>query len=59
LNPARFLGESNDERAGFKNIDVQFTPITDAAPELIEEWISIIKKGSCTGFAPVTRILSR
>lgn len=43
LNPARFLGESNDERAGFKNIDVKFSPVTDAAPELIEEWISIIK----------------
>ena len=43
LNPARFLGESNEERAGFKNIDVQFSPITDASPELVEEWISIIK----------------
>ncbi|SMO81611.1 Uncharacterized OsmC-related protein [Saccharicrinis carchari] len=43
LNPARFLGESNEERTGFKNIDVQFSPVTDAAPELIEEWISAIK----------------
>jgi uncharacterized OsmC-like protein len=43
LNPARLFGQSNDERAGFKNINVDFTPITDAGPEKIKLWIEIIK----------------
>ncbi|SHJ71444.1 OsmC-like protein [Tangfeifania diversioriginum] len=44
LNPAKLLGDSNDERAGFKQIDVQFSPITDATPGHIENWIETIKK---------------
>lgn len=43
LNPARLFGQSNDERAGFKNINVDFTPITDAGPEKIKLWIETIK----------------
>ncbi len=43
LNPARLLGQSEDDRAGFKQIDVAFTPITDASPELTGEWIKAIK----------------
>lgn len=43
LNPARLFGQSNDERAGFKNINVDFTPITDADPEKIKLWIDTIK----------------
>ncbi|WP_346856874.1 OsmC family protein [uncultured Draconibacterium sp.] len=43
LNPARLFGQSNDDRAGFKQIDVQFSPITDASSELTQEWITAIK----------------
>lgn len=43
INPNRLLGVSEQERAGFKQIDVQFSPLTDASPELISRWIDIIK----------------
>lgn len=43
INPARLFGESEEERAGFKQIDVQFSPVTDASPGLIKKWIEIIK----------------
>ncbi len=43
INPARLLGESDEERAGFKQIDVNFSPVTDASPEQIEKWMDIIK----------------
>jgi uncharacterized OsmC-like protein len=43
INPARLLGQSDAERAGFKKIDVEFSPVTDASPELIKQWISVIK----------------
>lgn len=43
LNPARLFGQSEEERAGFKQIDVTFTPITDASPELLAKWIATIK----------------
>lgn len=44
LNPARLFGQNDEERAGFKQIDVQFQPETDASPDLIQKWISEIKK---------------
>lgn len=43
LNPARLFGQSDEERAGFKHISVNFTPVTDASPELTEQWIREIK----------------
>ena len=43
LNPARLFGKSDDERAGFKQINVQFLPETDASQEEIENWIATIK----------------
>ena len=43
LNPARLFGQSQEERAGFKQIDVAFTPITNASPELTAKWIKAIK----------------
>lgn len=43
LNPARLFGQSYKERAGFKNINVDFTPITDASPDKIKLWIDTIK----------------
>lgn len=43
LNPARLFGQSNDERAGFKHISVDFAPVTDAPAEKIRTWIDTIK----------------
>lgn len=43
INPARLLGQSDADRAGFKQIDVEFSPITDATPELTKQWIAAIK----------------
>lgn len=43
LNPARLFGQSEDDRAGFKQIQVQFSPETDASPEIIKKWIETIK----------------
>lgn len=44
INPAKLFGLSDEERAGFKQIDVQFSPVTDATPDQIENWIETIKK---------------
>jgi uncharacterized OsmC-like protein len=43
INPARLLGQSEEERAGFKQINVSFSPETDATPVEVEKWISVIK----------------
>lgn len=43
INPARLFGQSDDERAGFKQINVDFSPVTDAEPEKIKQWIKAIK----------------
>ncbi len=43
INPARLFGQSDDERAGFKQIRVEFAPETDASPELVSQWIETIK----------------
>ena len=43
INPARLFGKSDEERAGFKQIDVQFIPETDASQEEIENWMATIK----------------
>lgn len=43
INPARLFGQSYEERAGFKQINVQFEPETDASQEEIENWVATIK----------------
>jgi len=43
LNPARFFGQSNEERAGFKGIRVKITPDTDAEHSLIQKWLQIVE----------------
>lgn len=43
INPARLMGHSDAERAGFKQIDVRFSPDTDASPELTEKWLKELK----------------
>jgi uncharacterized OsmC-like protein len=44
FNPARLLGQSESGRAGFKHIDIDFSPISDATPELMSEWLNQIKR---------------
>jgi len=39
INPARFLGQSNDDRAGFKIIRANITIDTDADQPAIDKWI--------------------
>src|SRR5665811_14608 len=43
INPARLFGSSFEERAGFKNIELLFSPVTNASTEEIENWITVIK----------------
>ncbi len=43
INPSGLFGQSESERAGFKQIEVLFSPVTDATPELTERWIKAIK----------------
>ena len=43
INPARLFGKSDEDRAGFKQIEVLFIPETDASQEEIENWIATIK----------------
>jgi len=43
INPDRLFGKSDEERAGFKQIEVSFSPVTDATPELTDKWIQAIK----------------
>lgn len=43
INPAKLFGQSDAERAGFKKIEVEFAPVTDASAELTSQWISAIK----------------
>ncbi len=43
LNPAKLFGQPGSERAGFKNIEVKFIPVTNAPTETIKKWIDTIK----------------
>lgn len=43
INPARLLGTSDAERAGFSHINVGFHPETDSEPGKIAEWVEVIK----------------
>ena len=46
LNPNRFLGSSYDERAGFKSIQLNLIPETDASIETLAKWLQIVE-GRC------------
>ena len=39
LNPAKLFGQSDAERAGFKNIEVKLTPVCDADEATLNEWL--------------------
>jgi len=43
LNPARLFGASYEERAGYKQIEVEITPDCDAEPEVLEKWLAAIE----------------
>ena len=44
LNPAKFLGSSNKERAGFQQIHVKLTVDTTASTALLQEWLNQIER---------------
>ena len=44
LNPNRFLGTSNKERAGFKSIKLNLIPDTNASIEVLAEWLQIVEE---------------
>lgn len=43
INPARLMGHETAERAGFKNISVDFIPDTDAPQHVIDHWLKVIE----------------
>ena len=43
INPNRFLGVSNSERAGFKEINLNLIPETNAPIEVLVDWLKIVK----------------
>lgn len=43
INPARLLGLSNDERAGFQSLRILLTPETDASPEALSAWLETVE----------------
>ena len=44
LNPNKFLGVSNDERAGFKSIGLNLIPETDADINTLSKWLTIVEE---------------
>lgn len=43
INVDKFLGKSTTERAGFNSIKVFINPETDASPEEIKNWLTILE----------------
>ncbi|TAE58597.1 MAG: OsmC family peroxiredoxin [Bacteroidetes bacterium] len=43
INPARFLGQPTEERAGYKSLQVHLLPETDEGPELLQKWLQIVE----------------
>ena len=59
LNPAKLFGQSDAERAGFKNIEVKMTPICDADEATLNEWLRKVESrcpvsDNITNATPVT-----
>lgn len=44
LNPARFMGQSRDERAGFKAIEVTINADADADEQTLKKWVKQIEE---------------
>jgi uncharacterized OsmC-like protein len=43
INPDRLFGVSDDERAGFKKIDLKLIPETDAPIDTLVKWLKIVQ----------------
>jgi len=44
INPNKFLGLSDEDRAGFKSITLNVVPDTDAPLETLQQWIKIVEQ---------------
>ena len=44
INPNKFLGVSNNERAGFKSIGLNIIPETDADINTLSKWLTIVEE---------------
>lgn len=44
LNPAKFMGKSDEERAGYKAINVKIIPDTDADAETLNSWLKQVEE---------------
>jgi uncharacterized OsmC-like protein len=44
INPNKFLGLSDDERAGFKSIGLNLIPETDADINTLSTWLTIVEE---------------
>jgi len=58
INSDRLFGISNEERAGFKNIELKLVPETSASIETLAEWLRIVQdrcpvKDNLTNNTPV------
>ncbi|MCK0122864.1 OsmC family protein [Gelidibacter sp. F2691] len=58
INADRLFGISNEERAGFKNIELKLVPETSASIETLAEWLRIVQdrcpvKDNLTNNTPV------
>jgi len=58
LNPNKLFGVSDTERAGFKEINLNLIPETDAPIELLVDWLQIVQercpvKDNLTNSTPV------
>src|SRR5574344_59107 len=43
LNPDKLFGKPSEDRAGFKHIEVQIVPETDAPEELVNQWLEEVE----------------
>ncbi len=43
INPARLLGLSTDDRAGFQSLRVHLIPDTDATPVALKKWLETVE----------------
>ena len=44
INPNKFLGASEEDRAGFKRIELNLVPETDASIEILTKWLEIVER---------------
>lgn len=44
FNPAKFLGQSNEERAGYKGIEVNIHADADADEETLNKWVEQVEE---------------